>query len=69
MIFYGFLFPLIEDSAKAIGAGILVGTFLGATRGVIEGRSRRSVEATSLRDGYAGALVALLAAFAEGRNV
>ena len=61
--------PFIEAAATAIGAGILIGTFLGATGGVVKHRSRTEVERDSLKHGYWGAAAALLLLLAEGRNV
>lgn len=51
--------PIIESAATAIGAGIVVGGFAGASNGVFRGLSRKHVEGTALRDSYAGAAVAL----------
>jgi len=65
----GFLLHLIESAATAIGAGILIGTFWAGTVGLVKGRSRKSVEGDSLRYGYIGALVAVLALIVEIRNV
>lgn len=47
--------PIIEGAATAIGAGVVVGGFLGATRGVLQGQSRKQVEGDALRDTYLGA--------------
>jgi hypothetical protein len=66
---FAFLLPLIESAATTIGAGIMVGTFGGATAGVILRRSRREVEAKALRDGYFGAAAAVAVWILEGRNV
>jgi hypothetical protein len=64
-----FVLPLIEGAATAIGAGIVIGTFGGATAGLIFRRSRREVEGHGLRNGYYGALIAITAWVLEGRNV
>ena len=62
--------PFIEAAATAIGGGILIGTFMGATKGLFSRRSRKEVEGDSLRNGYWGAAIAvLLVLVAEGRNV
>ena len=63
------VFSLFEVAATAIGAGVLIGTFLGATTGLYNGRSRKEVEADSLRNGYWGAVMALLALLLDWRNV
>jgi hypothetical protein len=55
----GFLVSLFEEAATAIGAGIIVGSFAGATGGVVFGWSRRQVEGNALRDGYFGAAFVL----------
>ena len=47
--------PIVENAATAIGAGVVVGSFLGATRGVLRGQSRKQVEGAALRDTYFGA--------------
>jgi len=51
----GIFTPIIEGAATAIGAGVVVGGFLGATRGVLRGESRKQVESDALRDTYIGA--------------
>lgn len=66
---FGFLLPLIETVATAVGAGVIVGTFGGATAGFLLRRSRSEVEGNTLRDGYFGALTALMTWIIEGRNV
>jgi hypothetical protein len=65
----GFFLQLMESAATAIGAGILIGTFWAGTVGLVKGRTRKSVEGDSLRYGYIGALVAVLALIVEVRNV
>jgi hypothetical protein len=50
---------VLEAVATSIGAGALVGGFLGVSAGAIAGRSRRAVEGDSLRDGFYGALLGL----------
>lgn len=50
------LVTFAKDAASAIGAGVVVGGFIGTTGGVINGRSRKQVEADALRDGYFGAV-------------
>jgi hypothetical protein len=47
--------PIIEAAATAIGAGIVIGGFLGASGGALNGWSRRQVEGDALRDSYFGA--------------
>jgi hypothetical protein len=47
--------PIIESAAAAIGAGILIGGFAGASNGARRGLSREQVERTALRDSYIGA--------------
>jgi hypothetical protein len=47
--------PIIEGAATAIGAGIVIGGFLGASGGALRGWSRRQVERNALRDTYVGA--------------
>jgi hypothetical protein len=66
---YAFVLPYIEAAATAIGAGILIGTFWAATVGLLNGRTRKSVEADSLRYGYFGAVFAVLMLILEIRNV
>jgi len=56
----GIFTPIIEGTATAIGAGVVIGGFLGASAGMINGWSRREVERGALRDTYGGALVALV---------
>jgi hypothetical protein len=55
----GIFVPLFERAATAIAAGVVVGSFAGATRGFISGRSRKQVEGNALRDGYFGAVILL----------
>jgi len=55
----GIFTPIIEGAATAIGAGMVVGGFSGATRGVIRSESRKEVEDDALRATYLGAVVAL----------
>ena len=50
------LLPLVEAMATAIAAGVVCGTFVGATLGVVNGWSRKVVESDALRNGYHGAL-------------
>jgi hypothetical protein len=57
----GFFGSLFEAAATAIGTGVVVGGFLGATAGVIYGWSRKEVEQDSLRDGFIGAVAACAA--------
>jgi hypothetical protein len=47
--------PILEQAAAALAAGAVLGTFIGATRGLVTGRSRKQVEANTLREGYFGA--------------
>jgi hypothetical protein len=51
--------PIIESAAAAIGAGIVIGGFVGASNGTLRGLSRKQVEGTALRDSYMGATWAL----------
>jgi len=51
----GIFTPIIESAATAIGAGLVVGGFLGASRGMLRGQSRKQVEGYALRDTYAAA--------------
>ncbi len=55
----GIFTPIIESAATAIGAGVVVGGFLGATRGVLRSESRKQVEGAALRDSYIAAAVVL----------
>lgn len=55
----GALVPHFERAATAIAAGLVIGGFVGATRGYITARSRKEVEAEALRDGYAGAIAGI----------
>lgn len=64
-----FFLPLIEGAATAIGAGIVIGTFGGATTGFVFRKSRKEVEGHTLRNGYYGALIAITAWVLEGRSV
>lgn len=52
----GIFTPIIEAAATAIGAGIVMGGFAGASAAVIYGWSRKQVEGHALRDGYIGAV-------------
>ncbi len=65
----GFLVKLVEEAATAIGAGIVVGGFLGATGGFVFGMSRVQVEDNALRDGYIGALFVVSAWLLDLCNV
>lgn len=55
----GFLSSLFEAAATAIGSGVVVGGFAGATAGIRYGWSRKQVEGHALRDSYLGAVAAL----------
>lgn len=55
----GVFTPTIEAAAAAIGAGVVIGGFAGATAGVVYGWSRRQVESQALRDSYIGATIVL----------
>jgi hypothetical protein len=57
----GFAGRFIEAAATAIGTGVVVGGFVGATVGMAYGWSRRQVEGNALRDGYIGALLTVAA--------
>lgn len=52
--------PIIQGAATAIGAGIVIGGFLGASRGVLRGQTRKQVEGEGLRDTYFGAASVLV---------
>jgi hypothetical protein len=54
----GLFGSIFEAAATAIGTGIVVGGFLGASAGMVFGWSRKEVEGHSLRDGYFGAAIA-----------
>lgn len=64
----GIFTPIIESAAMAIGAGVVVGGFLGATRGVLRRESRKQVEGDALRDTYIGA-AGVLALWAFGQCI
>ena len=53
----GFLVDLVKDAATVIAAGIVVGTFVSASAGLLNRWSRRQVERDALRDGHIGALI------------
>jgi hypothetical protein len=55
----GIVTPVFEALARAIGAGVVVGGFAGATGGVVFNWSRRQVEGHAMRDGYFGAVLAV----------
>jgi hypothetical protein len=55
----GIFTPIIEGAATAIGAGVVVGGFVGASAGVLNGWSRRQVEADALRISYIGSAAVL----------
>jgi hypothetical protein len=55
----GLLVALAEEAATAIGTGVVLGGFVAASSGVVNGRSRSEVEDTALRDGYFGAVTVL----------
>jgi hypothetical protein len=52
----GVFTPIIESAAAAIGAGVVIGGFVGASAGVRHGLSRKEVERSTLRDSYFGAV-------------
>jgi hypothetical protein len=52
----GFATTLLELAATSIGEGIVAGGFAAAARGMIVGRSRKELEANTLRDGFWGGL-------------
>jgi hypothetical protein len=52
--------PIIEAAAAAVGSGIVLGGFYGASAGAFSGWSRKQVEGNGLRDGYIGASAALV---------
>jgi hypothetical protein len=56
---------VLEAIATSIGAGVVVGGFLGAGAGAVAGRSRKAVEGDSLRDGFYGGLVGLVCLIAD----
>jgi len=49
---------VLESVATAVGAGIVMGSFVMGTVGMVAGRSRRDLEKRALRDGYVGGAVA-----------
>jgi hypothetical protein len=55
----GVFTPIIESAAAAVGAGVILGGFVGASAGMASGWSRRQVEGDALRDTYHGAALAL----------
>ncbi len=55
----GFLTTGVEVIATVIGAGIVIGGFVGAGLGVVGGRSRGEVESDALRDGFWGGVVGI----------
>jgi hypothetical protein len=55
----GIFTPIIQSIAAAIGAGVVVGGFGGATFGVAHRLSRKQVESEALRNSYIGAVAAL----------
>jgi hypothetical protein len=55
----GFFGSLFEAVATAIGSGVVVGSFVGASMGIRYGLSRKQVEGRALRDGYFGAVAAI----------
>jgi hypothetical protein len=57
----GFFTRLLELVATAIGAGILVGGFVGA----IGGWSRKAVEGDSLKNGFYGGVAGLVCLIAD----
>jgi hypothetical protein len=61
----GFLTRALELVATSIGAGALVGGFVGAGAGMLAGWSRTTVEGSSLRDGFIGGLVGLFFLIAD----
>ena len=65
----GIFTPIIEAAAAAIGAGVVVGGFAGASAGVFYGWSPKQVESHALRDGYIGAAIVLGVWFFDQRIV
>ena len=47
--------PMLESAATAIGAGIVIGGFVGASGRTLRGWSRKRIEETALQDSYIGA--------------
>lgn len=54
------IFTPIIEAAAAVGSGVVLGGFCGASAGALNGWSRRQVEGNGLRDGYIGASMALV---------
>jgi hypothetical protein len=52
----GFATTLLELAATSIGEGIVAGGFAAAASGMILGRSRKELEANTLRNGFWGGL-------------
>ena len=52
----GFTTSILESVATSIGAGIVLGGFIGGAFGVVLGWSRQSLEERALRDGYIGGI-------------
>jgi hypothetical protein len=61
----GFFTRLLELIATSIGAGILVGGFVGAGVGAIGGWSRKAVEGDSLKNGFYGGVAGLMCLIAD----
>lgn len=55
----GPLTGILESMTRAIGAGIVLGTFTLGTLGLLAGRTRQMLETRVLTDGYAGGCVGL----------
>jgi len=55
----GIFTPTVESAATAIGAGLVVGAFLGASAGLLNGWSRRQVESDALWTSYFGSVIVL----------
>lgn len=61
----GPLTSLLESSAAAVGAGMLVGGFLTGLAGVVRGWPRRRLDAHVLLYGYGGGVVGVGVMFVD----
>jgi hypothetical protein len=61
----GPLTMVLEATATAVGAGVVLGSFGSGLVGLLLGDSRAAFEARVLRDGYIGGGAAVLVALAD----
>ncbi len=61
----GPLTTLIESTATAVGAGIVLGGFCSGLAGLLLALPRAEIEARVLRDGYIGGALSVLAMLAD----